>query len=181
LMLHGVGGNGAGLLPLGSHLAAPGLVFRAPDAPLSAGPGARKWFDIAGVTVENRPARVRAAREGLDALIAAAEAETGATQTVLLGFSQGSIMALDALARGRVARVVAFAGRLAFDGTPKPLPGALALLIGGQYDQVIPPGEVREAATRLTAAGVITDLMIEPQIGHEIGPQGLAAAQAFLQ
>ncbi|MCW1917284.1 hypothetical protein NX862_00795 [Rhodobacter sp. KR11] len=172
LMLHGVGGNGAGLLPLASHLDLPGLTFSAPNAPHPAGPGAWAWFDIAGVTVENRPARVRAARAGLDALIEGTP--------VLLGFSQGSIMALDALARGKVATVVAFAGRLAFDGPLTPQAGARVLLLGGQHDPMMPPDVTREAAARLQAAGVTVQMLIEP-IGHEIGPQGLAAARKFLQ
>ena len=171
-MLHGVGGNGAGLLPLARHLDLPGLTFSAPDAPHPAGPGAWRWFDIAGVTVENRPARVREARAGLDTLIHGAP--------VLLGFSQGSIMALDALARGKVATVVAFAGRLAFDGPLTPQKGARVLLVGGQFDPMMPPEVTHEAAARLQSAGVEVTLLIEA-IGHEIGPKGIEAARAFLQ
>lgn len=179
LALHGVGGNGAGMAPLARHLAAPGLVFRTPDAPFG-GQGAFKWFDIAGITALNRPARVAAARAGLDALIDAHQAETGADEVVLLGFSQGAIMAIDAVARGKVARIAAFAGRYAVQGTPGPQAGARALLVGGRFDQVIPAAEVREAATLLTRDGVACELVVE-DIGHEIGPMGLAAARVFLQ
>ncbi|NBZ88595.1 alpha/beta hydrolase [Stagnihabitans tardus] len=179
LMLHGVGGNGAGMGGLARHLAAPGLVFRAPDAPHPFNAGFR-WFDIAGITPQNRPARVEAARKGLDALIDLHQAETGARRVILLGFSQGAIMSIDALARGRVAEAVIFAGRYAVAGAPQPLPGARGLLVGGSFDHVIPAAEVAEASELLARIGVATTYLEEP-IGHEIGPSGLAAAKTFLQ
>lgn len=171
LALHGVGGNGAGLLGLAPHL---GVRMIAPNGPLTLHPGQHAWFDITGITAETRPARIRAARAALDALIAEAEAQD--PRVVLLGFSQGAIMALDALARGRVAEIIAFNGRLAYDSTPAPRADARALVIGGALDRVIPASESTLAAERLNA-----QLLIEPGIGHEIGPQGLAAARTFLQ
>ena len=179
LMLHGVGGHGAGMGGLARHLAAPGLVFRAPDAPHAFNGGFR-WFDIAGITPQNRPSRVEAAREGLDALIDRHLAETGAKRLVLLGFSQGAIMSIDALARGKVAEAVIFAGRYAVADAPKPQAGARALLVGGSFDQVIPAAEVAEACALLAGMGVAATYL-EEAVGHEIGPKGLAAARDFLQ
>lgn len=184
LMLHGVGSTGADLAPLAPHLAAslPGAAFLSPDGtePFDGGGRARQWFSIAGVTEANRPARVVAARPALDALIDAAVAESGADRVILIGFSQGAIMALDALARGKVAEVVAFAGRLAFDGTPAPQPGARALLVGGTADSVMPHMLSLEAGDRLKAAGVAAEVVILPGAPHTITGEGLSAAQHFL-
>ena len=89
-------------------------------------------------------------------------------------------MALDALARGKVTEVVAFAGRLAFDGTPTPTPKARALLIGGTADQVMPHRLSTEAGARLSTAGVKTQVVILPNVAHTITAEGIALAQAFL-
>lgn len=176
LMLHGVGSNGADLAPLAQHFALPGTTFLSPDGPMpfDGGDPGRQWFSVAGVTEANRPARVRAARVGLDAMIDASGAD------ILLGFSQGSIMALDALARGKVAVVVAFAGRLAFTETLTPQPQARALLVGGTADSVMPHHLTTEAGQRLTAAGVMAQTLILPGVPHTITPAGISAARAFL-
>ena len=177
ILLHGVGGNGAGLAPLAATF--PVKTF-APDAPEPCGPG-RQWFSVAGITEANRPGRIVAARAGLDALIDGFVAREGITRLVAWGFSQGAIMALDALARGKLAEVVAVAGRLAFESQPTPLPGARALLIGGAADGVVPGALSAEAAERLQTAGVATRLILQPGVGHIVTPQALHESLAFLQ
>ena len=184
LMLHGVGSNGAdlaGLVPYFQPIL-PDAIFLSPDAPQPFGTGGngRQWFSVAGITDANRPARVVAARAGLDALIDSSVAQTKARHVILIGFSQGAIMALDALARGKVAEAVAFAGRLAFDGTPTPDPKARALLVGGTADQVMPHHLSTEAAERLSATGVATKVAILPGVTHTITAEGITLAQAFI-
>lgn len=180
LFLHGVGSNGADLRPLAQYFRAalPDASFQSPDGPqpFDGGGTGRQWFSVAGATEANRPARVAAARAGLDALIDAEPAD----RMILVGFSQGAIMALDALARGKVAEVVAFAGRLAFDGSLSPRPGARALLVGGTADQVMPARLSSEASERLGAAGVAAKVVILPGVPHTITAEGIAAAQDFL-
>lgn len=184
LMLHGVGSNGAdlaGLAPCFQPIL-PRAIFVSPDAPNAFGKGGigRQWFSVEGITEANRPARVAAARPGLDQIIDASVAQTKAQRVIVIGFSQGSIMALDALARGKVAEVVAFAGRLAFDGTPTPQPKARALLIGGTADRVMPHPLSTEAGARLSAAGVATKVSILPDVAHTITPEGITLALEFL-
>ena len=189
ILLHGVGARGenlAGLGPIWAR-ALPDTAFAAPDSPFpfdQGGPG-RQWFSIAGVTPENRAARVIAARADFDAVIGALVAEHGFAarldRVALVGFSQGAIMALDALASGRwpVAAVLAYSGRLA---TPvdNPARGTPALLIHGDADMAIPFTQSQEAAARLTAAGVPTRLIIEPGQYHGISPQGAQEGARFL-
>lgn len=190
VMLHGVGSNGADLEPLGAAWAEalPQTAFVAPDAPYPFGhaPAGRQWFSIDGVTPANRPARVAEARAGFDAVLGRIIAEHGLTKhldrVVLLGFSQGSIMALDALATGRwpVAGIVAFSGRLA---TPLPLTPALstrALLIHGAADPVIPASESVQASETLRALGVDAPCHVLPRLDHGISPEGAALAAGFL-
>jgi len=189
IFLHGVGSNGEDLAALGRHWAPllPDVIFAAPDAPEPFPYGAGfQWFSLEGVTPENRPARVRNARAAFDATIETIMAQHALNgrwdSVVLVGFSQGSIMALDMLASGRypLAGVVAFSGRLAFDGPLTPTPQTPALLIHGHADEVIPWRESESAAQRLKAAGVPLELQLEPKTTHTISAQGAMRAATFI-
>ncbi|MBZ6386742.1 MULTISPECIES: alpha/beta hydrolase [Pantoea] len=189
IFLHGVGSNGEDLASLGHHWAPllPDVLFAAPDAPFPFAHGAGfEWFSLDGVTPENRPARVRAARvafdDTLEAILARHALRDAWEKVVLVGFSQGSIMALDALASGRfpLAGVVAFSGRLAFDEPLSPSEQTPALLIHGHADAVVPWRESESAAQRLKVAGVPLELQLEPRTEHTISPQGARRAAAFI-
>ncbi|MDF7661581.1 prolyl oligopeptidase family serine peptidase [Erwiniaceae bacterium L1_54_6] len=189
IFLHGVGSNGADLAGLGQHWASvlPDVAFASPNAPMPFEHGmGYQWFSLNGVTTENRPARVREARDAFDATLQPLMAQHGFTdawdKVILVGFSQGSIMALDALASGRhpLAGVVAFSGRLAFDGALTPQPQTPALLIHGHADGVIPWTESESAARRLRSAGVTIETRFEPTTGHTISSQGAMEAAAFI-
>ena len=191
VFLHGVGAFGADLAPLAAPLSAflPSAAFVAPDAParFDGGGLGRQWFSVAGISPDNRQQRVEQAREAFDRVISAAIAERGFAgrldRVALFGFSQGSIMALDAIASGRwpVAAVVAASGRL--PGAADPLAAAAAtpvLLLHGEADATVPAEESRRAATRLKAAGFAVETRFFPRLGHSISGEGVEAAGAFL-
>ncbi len=188
VFLHGVRAEGAQLAPLGDGWRAilPNAAFAAPDAPFAGPRGGRQWFSLDGVTRETRPERLAAARPDFDALLGGIVAAHGLTghldRVALVGFSQGAMMALDALVSGRwpVACVVAFSGRLA---SPPPLatpPGACALLVHGEVVPAIPCLESRDAAAALKELGVRTRVEILSGVGHKVTPEGAALAGAFL-
>lgn len=189
ILLHGVGAHGSSIAWMADHLALPGLAFAAPDAPFAfdQAPGgpARQWFSVTGVTSDNRAARVTAARAPFDAVLSDTIAAHGLSgqpaRVALIGFSQGAIMALDAVASGRwpVGALVAFSGRLATQPplTPSPAP---ILIAHGQQDTVIPATEAQSAHQRLTAAGAHPDLILEDRVGHAPGPEGMARARRLL-
>ena len=188
IMLHGVGSNGADMMGLAQVLSPslPNVDFVAPDAPSPAGFGqGREWFSIAGVNTENRPARIEGVRASFDALINKILAEKGYAdrldRVVLIGFSQGSMMTLDAVASGRwpVAAAIAFSGRLAtnppFTVTPTKL-----LLLHGDADPVVPVQETLRANEMLGTAGFDVAHQIFPNLGHSISGDGIKRAVAFL-
>ena len=185
ILLHGVGARGADLMAIGHALTAalPGAQLAAPDAPepFDQAPNGRQWFSVAGVTAANRPARVVAARTAFDATIAdIVQRADNPDRVVLIGFSQGAIMALDALARGHAHEVIAFSGRLPLSAPPAPKPHARALLVHGEADPVIPTDESRQAAEALRDRGCHTELLLLPNVGHVISPAGLQAGLRFL-
>lgn len=189
ICLHGVGSNGRDLAPFGELLARalPETASESPNAPqpFGHGPG-YQWFSLDGVTERDRSLRVERARDDFDRVVGGLIEFHGFAsrldQVALIGFSQGSIMALDALASGRwpVGAVVAFAGRLA---TPEPLAPALStslLLVHGEADPVIPAIESQRAAERLGGLGVEVESHRLPGVAHTINQQGVQLATDFL-
>ena len=194
VFLHGYGADGADLLglaqPLAPHL--PETAFVAPDAPerCIGNPFGYQWFPIPwidGSSEEEAEAGLRAAAADLDAYLDAVLAEEGVRpeDTALVGFSQGTMMALHVAPRRAeaLAAVVGFSGRLL---GPDGLADAArqtpdVLLIHGDADEVVPPAALPEAANALTAAGFRVYAHIMKGTGHGIAPDGLEVALAFLR
>ena len=189
ILLHGVGATGRDLAPLGSGLtpALPNTTFVAPDAPFSfdQGPG-WQWFSLDGITAADRPQRVAAARSAFDFLLTGVIDTHGLTnrldRVALVGFSQGAIMALDAVASGRwpVGAVVGFSGRLASPLPLEPAKQTPVLVVHGADDPVIVPEETEHAATVLAGLGVSVESHILAGVGHVVAPEGLSLAAQFL-
>ena len=119
VFLHGYGADGADLLgladPLAPHL--PNTVFVAPDAPEPCrnNPFGRQWFPIPwldGSSEAEAMTAMAAAIDDLNAFLDAQLAAEGLTadRLVVVGFSQGTMMALHVLPRRAepVAGIVAF-------------------------------------------------------------------------
>lgn len=194
IFLHGYGADGADLLgladPLAPHL--PDTVFLAPDAPepCAGNPFGRQWFPIPWLDGSSEAAAAEGlARSSADLnafLDAQLDAE-GMTPDMLavVGFSQGSMMALHVLPRRAepVAGIVAFSGRLlrpddlAAEARSKPP----VLLVHGDQDQMVPFADMGVAGRALTEAGFETYGHVMKGTGHGIAPDGLSVALAFLK
>jgi phospholipase/carboxylesterase len=194
IFLHGYGADGADLLGLSDVLAPhlPNTVFAAPDAPerpLMA-PQGYQWFPIPrfdGSSEAQMEDGIDRASEDLDHFFdqqLAAEG-LGPEALALVGFSQGAMMSLHVAPRRDVAiaGVVAISGRLM---RPQALQTqALArppvLVMHGDQDDVVPFGEMKQAANGLTHAGFETYGHVMQGTGHGIAPDGLSVALRFLQ
>lgn len=189
ILLHGVGASGASIAPLANGLksALPNAIFAAPNAPHASDFGqGYQWFSVSGVTEQNRAQRIFSARQDFDRCISTLIAENGFENALhavgFVGFSQGTIMALDGVASGRwpIGAVAGFSGRLA---SPQPLQPATqtpVLLIHGSADPVIDHSESAKAAATLKEHGLSVELITEPGLGHSISPQGAEHAAQFL-
>lgn len=195
VFLHGYGANGADLMgladPLADHL--PDTMFVSPDAPerCAGAPMGFQWFPIPWIDgsseSESMDGMARAVADlnaFLDALMV--DHDLLPEQVALLGFSQGSMMALHVAPRrdDALAGVVAFSGRLL---APEQLPDEAVtrppiLLIHGDQDDVVPVQSLPAAAEALEAAG-FTEVFAHIMRGtaHGIAPDGLSVALAFLR
>lgn len=194
VFLHGYGADGADLIgladPLAPHL--PNTRFFAPNAPdrSAANPMGYQWFPIPWLDgtpeAEARAAAVRSYAlldRWLDALPEATG--IGPDRTVLVGFSQGTMMALHVGLRrtAALAGIVGFSGRLL---DPEALAGEIVtrppvLLIHGDADPVVPFESLGLAEAALKAAGIETLTHVSRGVGHGIAPDGLTLALRFIQ
>lgn len=192
MLLHGYGADGADLIglagPLGEYL--PDAVFRAPDAPqrCRVNPAGRQWFPIPPIDGSSQQEMVEgyvAAAEALDAHLAEAMAEEGVgrAETALIGFSQGTMMALAVGPRRApaLAGIVGFSGRLI---DPDALGLAASrppvLLVHGDQDPVVPHAAMAEAQKGLAAAGFEVSSFTSRGTAHGIAADGLGLAVGFL-
>lgn len=183
LLFHGVGDSANGMAALGRYFAdalADACVVSL-NGPESTEWGAgRQWFSVQGVTEENRQARVDAAIPGFLSTVRHWQDKVGvdAAHTVLVGFSQGTIMSLEALkANPRIAgTVIAFSGR--FASLPESaLTPAVVHFIHGEQDSVILPVHAQAAAQRMHSLGSAHSLDMIAGVGHSI--DGLMLQQAL--
>lgn len=178
VLLHGVGAGAADLLPLAARIreAFPDAALLLPEGtfPFEGGGRGRQWFSIRDVTEENRVARVAEALPRLQAMVQQAQqrCHVEPQATVLAGFSQGAIMALEfsALHDGAVGRVLAFSGRYA--RLPEQAPRLTTLhLLHGEADRVIPVSHAYAAQERLRGIEGDVTLDVVPSAGHEINEE----------
>jgi len=174
LFLHGVGASGASLRPLTRMVAQefPNLAVHAPNAPqkFDQGPG-YQWFSIADVTESNRKSRVEAAMPAFRAVIAreAQSYNVPLDRVMLIGFSQGAIMAMHHVIDGGLAGgVIAMSGRLADAPTSDLSNAPVVRLIHGEDDPIMPIETAVQTKTwlRVKSADVTMDRL--SNLGHEI-------------
>lgn len=182
VLLHGYGANGEDLYDIAESWAPflPSVAFASPHAPDACpmAPGGRQWFPLTMRDEAERWTGVTAASAGLDRFLDAEleRWEVAADRLVLVGFSQGTMMALHVGLRRKIAPalIVGYSGYLA---GPEHLDEISAkprvLLVHGTADQVLPVESSRLAAAALTAAGLPVALHLTPGLGHGIDRMGL--------
>jgi phospholipase/carboxylesterase len=193
ILLHGYGADGGDLLgladPLSEHL--PDTVFVAPDAPerCIGNPAGFQWFPIPwidGSSEEESEAGMMSAAADLNAYIDHVMETEGVSEaeTILLGFSQGTMMSLHIAPRRKdaFAGIVAISGRLLRPETlsDEAISKPPVLLIHGDQDEVVPPISMPEAGDALTEAGFEVYGHVMAGTGHGIAPDGLGVALSFI-
>ena len=190
VFLHGYGADGNDLIDLGQSWAPilPDCAFVSPHAPepCAGSPTGRQWFGLTFRDPDERWNGCVKAAPDLDAFLdqELARLGLGPDNLALVGFSQGTMMALHVGLRRKVApaSIVGFSGhlvrpeRLAEDATAKPP----VLLIHGDQDQVLPVDMMFEAAEGLAKAGIPAEWHLSRGIGHGIDQGGLIHGGSFL-
>jgi phospholipase/carboxylesterase len=190
VLIHGYGADGNDLLSLGQHWqqAFPDAAFIAPNAPTQvAGASGYQWFPLRTLDNNDITPGAASAAPGLDAFLDAELKASGVSpeNLVLLGFSQGAMMALYVGLRRKVppTAILAFSGQLP-GLIPQPAPGGKyppVFLSHGDSDNVVPPQLMFVALGALQQVGVPTiDWHLARNVAHGIDPESLELGAQFL-
>jgi phospholipase/carboxylesterase len=186
VLLHGYGADGSDLIALGTQWRTlfPDMLFVAPNAPWVCGqnPGGHEWFSLSGERSVARLEGAAQARPVIVNFLIDLWAQTGLSprETVLCGFSQGAMMALNVglSLDQKVAAIVGFSGLLI--PPPEPWVTPPVALIHGELDGVVPFAAGEAAVTALRNKGVEVVFHASAGLGHGIGADGLDFATGFL-
>lgn len=189
ILIHGYGSNGEDLISLAAMMqpSLPYAVFVAPNAPsqLPHMAAAHQWWPIETFSMAERAVGAAAAAPTLDAFISEELNKAGLTsdRMVLVGFSQGTMMALHVGLRRleAVAGIVGISGMLvaseSLEADIRSRPPVL--LIHGTQDDVVPFRSMELASSALANAGVPVATHASVGLDHSVGPDGLSAATQF--
>lgn len=190
ILLHGYGANGDDLIGLAPVWAPvlPDTLFVAPNAPYPCdmNPFGFQWFGISNLNPDIMLEGARGVAPTLDAFLTEqmARHDLDESKTALVGFSQGTMMALHVGLR----RARPFAGIVGYSGA---LPGAAVLreemksrapvlLIHGDADPMVPVQALHLAEQQLQALKVPVQTHVCPGLEHGIDEAGVELGARFL-
>lgn len=191
ILLHGYGADGNDLIGLAPYFARvlPGAYFVAPHAPerCEMSPMGYQWFPISQFDPSSRLTGAQGVAPVLDQFIDEELARHGLDEKnlVLVGFSQGTMMALHVALRrpNAVAGILGFSGLLA--GPELLAEEAVAkppiMLIHGDADEMLPVKNLHEAVQALGAADFSVEWHVSQGAGHTIAQDGLDLGMDFLR
>jgi len=190
VLLHGLGADGNDLIALAPFFAGvlPDAEFLAPDGPQACdmAPMGRQWFSLQEMSPEALEAGIAQAAPILNDFLDRELAKRGlaASQLALVGFSQGTMMALHVGLRRReqIAGIVGFSGMLV---APEKLAAEIAsrpsvLLIHGDRDDVLPSDFSLLAEQELSRLEVPAAAHLREGLDHGIDEEGVTLAVKFL-
>ena len=195
VFLHGYGADGNDLIEIGRAWQGmlPHAAFVSPHAPRPCGqaPSGREWFPLTFRDPGERWTGVNAAAPVLNAFldVELARRQLPPQVLALVGFSQGTMMALHVGLRRAVApaAIVGYSGMLvvpenvdpdAFAAEIKVKPPVL--LIHGDQDELIPVQAVFHAAQGLAALDIPAEWHVSSGLGHGFDQEGLRQGGEFL-
>jgi len=195
VFLHGYGADGNDLIEIGRvwQQILPQAAFVSPHAPEPCGqaPVGRQWFALTFRDPNERWVGANKAAPVLERFLDAelARHQLPASALALVGFSQGTMMALHVGLRRAVspAAIVGYSGLLVLppDGKPETLAAEIksrppVLLVHGDQDELIPVQALFQGTQALAAIGVPVEWHVSAGVGHGIDQEGLRHGGEFL-
>jgi phospholipase/carboxylesterase len=195
VFLHGYGADGNDLIEIGRawQQLLPHAAFVSPHAPEPCGqaPTGRQWFALTFRDPNERWVGANKAAPILERFLDAelTRHKLPPSALALVGFSQGTMMALHVGLRRTVApaAIVGYSGLLVTppDGNLETLAAEIksrppVLLIHGDRDDLIPPQALFQSVQALAALGISAEWHLSPGIGHGIDAEGLRHGGEFL-
>jgi len=182
VFLHGCGATAQSMIPIAfkfqARFPSAALVLPSGFDPDAHGGEAQDWFPTRGLNDDNRAERVAKILPDIEDLVRREQTNVGvpASRTVLIGFSQGGTVALEAVKtlRGLAGAVVAFSSRFAQLPRPGSRIDARIHLVHGEYDSVVYRVYAERAARVLSGLHVPVTLDIIEDLGHALSHRAIS-------
>lgn len=175
VFLHGCGATAQSMVPIALQFQArfPSAALVVPSGfdPDARGGAAQDWYPTRGLTMDNHRERVAAVLPDVDDLVRREQTHFGvpASRTVLIGFSQGGTVALEAVKTpGLAGAVVAFSARYARLPANGARISSRIHLVHGAFDSVVSRVYAERAARVLSGLHVPVTLDIVEDLGHAL-------------
>ena len=180
VFLHGCGATAQSMVPIALQFQArfPSAALVVPSGfdPDARGGAAQDWYPTRGLNTDNHGERVAAVLPDVDDLVRREQTyfSIPATRTVLIGFSQGGTVALEAVkGPGIAGAVVAFSSRFAQTPARGSRIESRIHLVHGEFDSVVSRVYAERAARVLTGLHVPCTLDIVEHDGHELSHRAI--------
>ena len=180
VFLHGCGATAQSMIPIAFKFQArfPSAALVVPSGfdPDARGGAAQDWYPTRGLNCDNHRERVARVLPDVEDLVRRAQTNFGvpAGRTVLIGFSKGGTVALEAVkAPGLAGAVVAFSSRFAQTPARGSNIASRIHLVHGEFDSVVSRVYAERAARVLTGLHVPCTLDIVEHLGHELSHRAI--------
>jgi phospholipase/carboxylesterase len=191
MFLHGLGADANDLIGLSDEFIdiLPNAAFVSPNAPFMCdmAPMGRQWFSLQSRETNHMLTGIQSSAPLLNKHIDEELAKYGLdiSKLIVIGFSQGTMMALHTLLRRNTppAAIIGYSGaiiasrNLAGEITAKPP----ICLVHGDEDQVVPFAAMADAEAALFNAGVQVEAYAVEGLGHGISGEGIVIARDFIK
>src|SRR2546421_6796258 len=175
VFLHGCGATAQSMIPIAFRFQArfpsAALVLPSGFDPEARGGAAQDWYPTRGLNCDNHRERVAAVLPDVEDLVRREQThfDVAWNRTVLIGFSQGGTVALEAVkAPGLAGAVVAFSSRFARLPAKDVSIRSRIHLVHGEYDSVVSRVYAERAARVLASLHVPVTLDIVEDLGHAL-------------
>jgi phospholipase/carboxylesterase len=182
VFLHGSGATAQSMIPIAFRFQArfpsAALVVPSGFAPGAHGGEAQDWFPTRGLNDDNRLQRVKSVLPDVEDLVRREQIQfdVPAGRTVLIGFSQGGTVALEAVKTfpGLAGAVVAYSSRFARLPQSDAHIDARIHLVHGAHDAIVSRVHSERAERVLKALRVPVTLDIIDALGHALNHQAVS-------
>jgi len=181
VFLHGCGATAQSMIPIAFKFQArfptAALVVPSGFDPDARGGAAQEWYPTRGLNCDNHRERVAAVLPDFEDLVRREQTNFGVTanRTVLVGFSQGGTLALEAVkSPGLAGAVVAFSSRYARLPNRGARIGSRIHLVHGAFDSVVSRVYAERAARVLEGLHVPVTLDIVEDLGHALSHHAIS-------
>src|SRR6266540_459840 len=181
VFLHGCGATAQSMIPIAfkfqARFPSAALVLPSGFDPDARGGVAQDWYPTRGLNCDNHGERVAAVLPDVEDLVRREQTNFSvpASRTVLIGFSQGGTVALEAVkAPGIAGAVVAFSSRFAQTPGRGSRIASRIHLVHGEVDSVVSRVYAERAARVLAGLHVPVTLDIVEDLGHALSHRAIS-------